>query len=310
MTERPDELERILTDLATRVDFPATPNLAASVHVAIATTRGDIGRPWRHAPRWIAVAVAVVLIALIATAVNPRTRHAVADWLGLPGIHIIIEHERSSATPAPAGVSAPALLFGQQVRLTDVTRVAGFPVRVPAGPPLGTPASAYVRQVGAGTMVSFVYRPTDDLPAVGSTGVGAYLMEMHTGQDYVWMIKTVPSGNIQHIEINGQEAFWLTDAQVYFNPDPSLLPGQDVPARESGNVLIWAQDGVTYRLETKLDQDQAVAIAASLLETPGLSASPAANAVDAPLFGADGQQPAGPTAVAAIDVDRAVDDQR
>lgn len=113
MTERPDELERILTDLAPRIAFPPVPDLAASVHAALAAEPARVwpirSTPdWRHTRRWLALAAAILLLAVIGTVAIPRARHAVADWLGLPGIHIVIEHghPRPTATPR-AGAGSP-----------------------------------------------------------------------------------------------------------------------------------------------------------------------------------------------------------
>src|SRR5690349_1286055 len=96
MSERPDQLERILTDLAARIDFPPTPDLAASVRAALVTEPAP-APPVPRVPRrrldrrWLALAAAIVLLVAIGVAAIPRARHAVADWLGLPGIHIVIE---------------------------------------------------------------------------------------------------------------------------------------------------------------------------------------------------------------------------
>lgn len=289
MTERPDDLERALTLLATRVEFPPTPDLAASVHAALVAPPvvaypERAGRGWWRNSRQLALAAAIVLLVLIGVAAIPRARHAVADWLGLPGIHIVIERGQQSmtSTPAGAGVSAPALLFGQPVSLAGISRAAGFPVRVPPGPPLGAPDGAYVRQVAAGTMVSLIYRPRTGLPEVGSTGIGADLMEIESGQDMYWMVKMTPNDGITSLTVAGEPAFWLTGAEVYFNPDPSQPPGQFVPTRESGNVLLWARDGITYRLESRLDQAQALAIADALMRTPATPASTPPSSAIAP----------------------------
>ena len=112
MSERPDQLDDILLDLARRVEFPPTPDLVTPVHAALATAESvhrARSMQRRTNVRWVWLGVVIALLVVIGVAAIPRARHAVADWLGLPGLHIVIEHgnARPTATPQGSGGFAP-----------------------------------------------------------------------------------------------------------------------------------------------------------------------------------------------------------
>src|SRR5687767_9459992 len=91
---RPTDLQARLEMVAERIEFPPEPNLAASVRAALEATpsssvhlgtstipKRTLGVP---RARW-APALAVLLLAVLAVALSPTTRNAIADWIGLDG---------------------------------------------------------------------------------------------------------------------------------------------------------------------------------------------------------------------------------
>ncbi len=65
---------------------------------------------------------------------------------------------------------------------------------------------------------------------------------------------------IDQTQVNGLDALWTE------GPYPLHLSNGDTDIRRlvAGHVLIWEQNGLTYRLESDLKMDEAVKVAESL----------------------------------------------
>lgn len=261
MTERSHhELERELAELRKHVVFPPTPDLTALVRSAIAAGPAPVAQPrsWRRP----LLLTAAALLALIASSLLvPEVRDTVARWLGVDGIRIVIDDEEPTVTPEPVG---SRLLFGSRTTFDDAQAAVPYPIHVPDS--LGVPDEVYLRQLSDGPMVTLLYFPDDDLPDVGGSGVGAILMQFpgtsHPGD----LAKRVSMGrgNVTEWFVGEQRAFWLTgETQLLLDQDPSE-DFMDFIARDSANVLIWADEELTYRLELDADLDTALQIARSL----------------------------------------------
>jgi hypothetical protein len=68
------------------------------------------------------------------------------------------------------------------------------------------------------------------------------------------------------VRIGTGYGYWVRDGRLYIAPDPGSYGRFGTGAsRPSGNVLLWQEGGVTYRLETTLDRAPAVALAENLV---------------------------------------------
>jgi hypothetical protein len=64
--------------------------------------------------------------------------------------------------------------------------------------------------------------------------------------------------------VNGAPGYWIEGAPHFFMYlDPSGKQIEDT-YRTVGQTLVWTSDGITFRLETGLDRDAAIRLAASL----------------------------------------------
>lgn len=257
MADRPfdTELEDRLRDLAPVVRFPPAPDLVASVGRAIATQhRSSI----RVRPRFFAVAAVALLIVIAAIVAIPGTRHAVARWFDLPGIHISwLNDDRKLSTN-----SNLRLGLGERVSRTDIAARAGFTIAVPLAEIAATPDELYLGAGEPGQIVSLLYLSSSDLPAVLGTDVGLLITEFQADADSIWAGKALwPSGKVEIVRVNGADAIWIPDThELSFLTDF----GTETPARATGSVLIWHADGVTYRIEGNLPLAQMRAIAESM----------------------------------------------
>jgi len=112
--------------------------------------------------------------------------------------------------------------------------------------------------------VSFVYRPGPARPEVRSTGVGFLVSQFRGRFDTAVMGKFLgPGGTAEAVSVGGHRGFWLPEpAHVVLYLDRRGNVREDT-ARLTANVLLWEQDGVITRLESRLSKDEMLAVAAS-----------------------------------------------
>jgi hypothetical protein len=272
------ELERALRRLGRRIEFPTTPDLTSAVRARIAEQPAP--RPGRllwFTPRRSLAAAAAILFFLLAAAlaVFPGARDAVADLFGVRGIQISIERDEEP-TPVPTLVATaaaspvgPDLSLGRQVTLQEARTLAPYEIHVPNPAAYGEPDEVYVRNLpDDNTMVSLIYYPAPDLPEAEETGVGALLMQFEAREDVNYIMKGVFEGGgyTTPTELGDGDAWWVYGAtRIVLLDDPSA---PCCPAgRPSANVLLWEQDGLTFRLESDLTMSRATTLAESIAMT-------------------------------------------
>ena len=259
------DLEQALTDLAPRVAYPPTPDLAATIRARIAAESAPSRPGWSWPallrPRRLAIAaLALLIIAIGALAVSPELRTAVAKRLGIHGIEIIFVDETPTPAATPVGTT---LLLGEPMTLAEAQSRVSYAIQVPAK--LGPPDEVYLRQLAAGPMVTLLYRPRPDLPEAEETGVGALLMQFPATSDIDQIVKrvTMGTGSVIGVTIDGSTGFWVMgSSELVISQDPSA--GFPELSRPSADVLIWEQNGMAYRLEVNLLMSDAITIAESL----------------------------------------------
>jgi hypothetical protein len=270
MVDRPldpfTDLERALLDLAPRVAFPPTPDIAATIRARIAVQPQPAPRRWTWPallqPRRLAIAcLAVLLLAVAALTVSTDLRTAIAKRLGIHGIEIIFVEEPPTPVATPVGAT---LLLGEPMTLAEAQARVGYTIKLPAT--LGEPDEVYLRQVAAGQMVTLLYQARASLPEASETGVGALLMQFPADSPVGDLAKRISQGmgSMLDVSINGNPGLWITgQTELVIDMDPSA--GWQSPAgRPSANVLIWEEGGMTYRLETNLRLLDAIALAESV----------------------------------------------
>jgi hypothetical protein len=159
----------------------------------------------------------------------------------------------SNSTPTATPLPSPLDLAGATT-LTQARAQAGFPVLLPAYPPdLGPPQHVFLQDLN-GPMVALVW-----VDGAQPSRVRLALFEMSNGL-YVYK-----SGAqvVAQTTVHGQQALWTQGPYVV----QVLVNGQvvdDTRRLVTGHVLIWVENGITYRLETDGTLDEAVRIAESL----------------------------------------------
>jgi hypothetical protein len=268
----PAVLETVLVRTASTLPIPVPDTFAAAVVERIQAEPSGAAPPprWRR-PALIALAAAAVLALLVA--LLPPARSAVADFLGIGGVRI----SSAPATTTPAS-SAPSTTFAStpddpyaglrlaHVVALDAARAAvDFPVRLPAAPGYETPDAVYLGTPPPGGMVSLVYAPGVDRPAPPTAPVGVLLSEFRADLDEAFAKKLISTGTtVEFLTLDGAAAVWISGpahAFGYTRPDGSYGT-EDL--RLAANTLLWVRAGITYRLESALGRDAAVALASTV----------------------------------------------
>ena len=255
------ELEQRLQGLAGQVRFPPTPDLAGATRQLLSERHAQEAppAPERLAERWPRLAIAAAVLILIAAAVlavSSPARDAVARWLEIPGVRLLID-DKDPPPPTPAAVRT---WLGEPASLDAIVAGAGFSVALPQAERLGKPDETYL--FDDGTRVSCIFLADDRLPAIAGSDVGLMLMQFPADPDSVWIEKHLGrETDMEIVRVNGADALWIEGAhELAVNPGSVGSP----ETRLTANVLIWNRSGITYRLEANLPRNAMIEIAESM----------------------------------------------
>lgn len=270
-----EKLEEALIRAGRDMVYPVTPPLAARVRASLEAKQSRrILHPWFAQPRFAWSLAIALLLAVALLIASPDARNAIAQWLGLRGLQIIVvtptptptitptlrPQETPRPTATPTSTSAPRTQCCETT-LAEAQANARFKLLLP---PNQTPSRVYLQNV-FGTEYQQAILVFGDPSAPTFT-----LYEAHNVvyQKLVNVGKEVGPGTvIGEASVNGRRALWFTGAPhvlVYLSPS-----GEPVPEAErvvDANTLAWEDEtrGVLYRLETKRSKEEAVRFAESL----------------------------------------------
>jgi hypothetical protein len=254
----------VVERVAREVDFPETPPLAAAVRRRIDAGPmpvGTIRLPRTHPSLWrpVVAGVSVVVIVLALTlSLSVTARRAVADLLGIVGIHITFD-ETPEVSPPPES----ELRLGERIGLAAASKRAGFDVALPRDPAIEgmRPAVYYDAAIGRSGMVSIVY-PDD---ATTASDARLLVTQFVASVDEAFFKKVeVPGGKVSAAPVGSEAGYWISGKPhliYYVDEDGSF---REETVRLAGNVLLWDEGGVTYRVEGAESRGEALRIARSL----------------------------------------------
>ncbi|MDQ4059012.1 MAG: hypothetical protein M3124_07810 [Actinomycetota bacterium] len=266
------DLERSLTELGARIDWPAETDIGAPVRARIEARqerRRTLGsaagraralglRSGRAHPAIAYAAIVVALVAIATLVALPGVRSAVADFLGLGGVRI----ERGGRLPRPAD----ELNLGETVTLSEASERVDFDVLIPGE--LGEPGTVYFDPAVSGGQVALAYEARPGLPAAPGTELGALVTQFSGARADPDALKKVtandPGTRVVPVIVDGTQGLWISGEPhtiAYLEADGDIRTDT---VRLAGNVLLWERDGVTLRLESRLSRSEAVAIAESM----------------------------------------------
>ena len=254
-----EPFETRLQALAKEFKYPTTPPVANAV---MARLRVSSPRPRNRQFAWAVFAIIILLAGLMFV---PPVRAAVLEFIQV-GIVRIFPAPVEESTPAiqapltatPASTPESSLPFLEtllgETTLEEAQSIVDFPIPLPTYPPdLGAPDRVYLQDAN-GWMLILVWLD----PQSSHVEMSLHIIEAGS-----WAIEKYQPAAIEETIIHGQRAVWTS------GPYPLLLSNGNIDLTRmiDGHVLIWEENGITYRLETNLTMEEAVRIAESL-ETP------------------------------------------
>jgi hypothetical protein len=258
------DFEAQLTTIARQMDYPRTPDIAASTSARL---RSSV-RP-RLISKTLAWSLTIVLILLASLMLIPPARAAILEFIQIGVVRIF----RAEPTPIPppnqqapqtqipvtatlAPTSQPLIpilrnLTGETT-LKAAQQKVHYSILLPSYPAdLGQPDYVFVQDTG---------EPLTVLVWTDPQKPDQVLMSLHFIPAGSWALKKMDLNVIQETNVNGNHAVWTTGPYVL-----KLSNGDATFTRMiNGHVLIWEDGSITYRLETDSSLEEAVKIAESL----------------------------------------------
>jgi hypothetical protein len=244
-----DQLEKELSDMASRLQYPATPDISARIQTRLAD-----GRSQRLVPSLRLALALLLLLALLAISV-PAVRARLAGFFQIGVVRIVpltaAPTFENNSTPAPTSSLDSLLNLAGETTLAQAHKITGFPILLPTYPSdLGSPERVYF-QSRAKMLILVWLDPADHQK------VRLSLYEF--GPD-TFVMKKIDANILQETSVTGHYAVWTSGP--YFVE----VKGNDFQSIQlvDGHVLIWMVDSLTYRLETDLALNEAIKIGESL----------------------------------------------
>ena len=271
------EFENQLRSLANGMEYPRTPDIAGRVMTRLRhfdrLSAAPSTRP-RFGLNRLAWSLTIVLVLLSSLMLIPPVRAAVIEFIQIGIVRIFpqsVEPTPEAITTAtPRNITPPIATPGEsssllipfldqiagETKLANAQQTAPYPILLPTYPPnLGQPNHVYVQDAN-GTMTILVWVDPQQSERV--------TLSLHFIPAGHWAISKFGPVVVQETEVDGQPAVWAV------GPYPLVMRNGDIQVERlvDGHVLIWADEDMTYRLETGLSLEEAVRIAESLQPIP------------------------------------------
>lgn len=205
-------------------------------------------RPAARRQRLVAAAVVALLVASVLT-FSPAARQAVAGLLGFDVLPVLRVAEQ------PAGPSLDRAALGRRVTLAGARRLVDFPFRVPHA--LGRPDEVRVDTTSVpGGEVTLLWRTPDTV---------VLLSALPGRTDEGFLGKSAgPGTRVSAVDVSGSPGWWLEGSQhllAYWDEEGNLRKHR---TRLAGDVLLWREGEVLYRVESARSLAEARRIAQSM----------------------------------------------
>jgi hypothetical protein len=278
------DLDRRLTELARRVDYPTMTATAGVVEQRLREEEaaGRLGRRhrpfggWREGlparlralwrPKWVhalqRVAIVTVGVTVGILLASPAARSAVAGLLGLGGVEI---HQVEQLPPVGDAANVRAHL-GRRVTLDEARAQVQWAILVPADPAVGGPDEVYLDSRVPGGVVSLLWNARPGLSQASPLQAGILLTEFAGSiSDRVTAYKLIDRGaRVEVVRVSQTTGLWVSGQPHAVELLDARGEFVEETLRLEGDVLLWTQSGLTLRIESALGRDASVAIADSI----------------------------------------------
>lgn len=250
-----NEFEQKISSLSKGLDYPSTPNISASVMKKI--------RQPRFISRRLTWSLTLILILLVSLFAIPPVRAAILEFIQIGIVRIFPQtieptiqptsESVPTVTPAPSMIPLLDSIFGETT-LDEAKQQVNYPILLPQN--FGEPDYVFVQDVEGYIAILVWMNP------IQPQSVELSLYFIPNGN---WAIKKMEPTVLQETSVNNYKAVWAV------GPYPLILYNRyEIKFTHliEGNVLIWTDGTITYRLETHLSMEEAVEIAENLQPIP------------------------------------------
>jgi hypothetical protein len=248
------EFENKLQLISKGLDYPSTPDISASVMKKIRPTVSP-----RFISRRLTWSLTIILILFLSLFAIPPVRAAIIEFIQIGIVRIFPQNieptSESVPTVTPATSMLPLLdaIIGETT-LEQAQEKVDYQILLPSD--FGTPDYVYVYDA-AGDMTILVWMNPEQPQSVE--------LSLHFIPAGSWAITKMGPTIIELTTVNGEQAIWAVGPyplRVY------NMNEMEFTRLIEGQVLIWTEGNITYRLETNLSMEEAVEIAESLKPIP------------------------------------------
>ena len=229
------ELERALVALGHELEFPAEPDLVASVGARLRRRH----RPGRR--RALVLALAVVIVAFGIAMAVPQARSAILDFfhIGAVTVEQVDTLPAAQERPLAAGLGPPLSRREAELR-------AHLEILLPDLK--SSPPSRYYAQPGLiATLLHYRGQPI-------------LLAEMRNDQVGIGKKFVGSATRVEPVQL-GRFGVWFEGGRHVLAWLFGVGPVRQIHTRLAGNVLIWVEGDTTYRLEGALPRDRMLDLA-------------------------------------------------
>lgn len=257
-SESIDRLEEQIRQYSRSFAYPPTPNLSKKMGYIVQQEKQPQRGLLFSRPAWIVSAVLILLALLFSV---PTVRAQILEFIQIGRVKIFLVEPTPvptttplppTSTPLPADSVHTLQGIAGEVSFTEAAGKISYPVELPTYPVgLGKPDHVFIQDLGEPVLILVWMDPnhTDQV-----------LLSLSFIPEGSFALEKVKPRIIQETTVNGQPAVWTEGPYIL------KLKNGDIDLRRfiKGNVLIWEDKTITYRLETGLSMENAVKIAESL----------------------------------------------
>lgn len=163
----------------------------------------------------------------------------------------------AAPTYTPTGTATRLPLLEGPVTLAEAEAAVGFSVQLPApSTGIGAPDGVYLERLPDGESRQVVVVIWFEPPGVETSALVLYQIGVPE-----YGMKRASLETVAETEVNGQQAYWVEGEHLLQVPQDN----GNVRERLAGNVLVWSEGRMTYRLEGAPSLPEAVRIAQLLV---------------------------------------------
>ncbi len=245
-----NEFEQKVFSISKGLDYPSTPDISADVMKKIHPSTQP-----RFISRRLTWSLTLILILLVSLFAIPPVRAAILEFIQIGIVRIFppnvqpTEELIPTITPAPSMIPILSSIYGK-TSLESAQEKVDYEILLPRN--FGEPDYVFVQNAD-GYMTILVWMNPQQPQSVE--------LSLHFIPNGSWAITKMGPRVLQETLVNGYKAVWAE------GPYPLVVSnGYDIDFTRliEGNVLIWTNGKVTYRLETDLSMEEAIEIAETL----------------------------------------------